>query len=147
MCANIGAGDGCVSRVHIAFRSTHSMAPAPVAAPAMATAMATTAAAAFTALPDMDMLKRQATRVASFVVATFTFTQWGNMQPGSQAGRRAGSRNISNCSSKRAGELVVAPSGTPYFMPHTPCTRHLSAACLFVAPSSASSCSDTKLLT
>lgn len=79
MCASIGAGGGCVSRVHIAFRSTHSMAPAPVAAPAMAA----TAAAAFTALPDMDMLKRQATRVASFVVATFTFTQWGNMQSGS----------------------------------------------------------------
>lgn len=62
------------------------MAPAPVAAPTMATAMAATAAAAFTALPDMDMLKRQATRVASFVVATFTFTQWSNMQPGRQAG-------------------------------------------------------------
>lgn len=68
-------------------------------------------------------------------------------QAGRQPGRRAGSRNISNCSSKRAGELVVAPSGTPYFMPHTPCTPPLSAACFFVAPSSASSRSDTKLLT
>lgn len=45
-------------------------------------------------------------------------------QPGRGAAGLAGSRYISNCSSKRAGELVVAPSGTPYLMPHTlcPCT-------------------------
>lgn len=69
------------------------MAPAPVAAPAMATAMAATAAAAFTALPDMDMLKRQATRVASFVVATnihvHAMGQHAVRQPSSQAGGRA----------------------------------------------------------
>lgn len=96
------------------------MAPAPAPNPASAAAMA----AAFTARPDTDMLKRQATRVASFAVATFTFTQWSSRQPGRGAAGLAGSRYISNCSSKRAGELVVAPSGTPYLMPHTlcPCT-------------------------